>query len=117
MTDTLQIVIDSKGSKLALDTITRKLKTEAEIVDAGSVSSRNIDPGTIMLWVQVVSGVLGVVATAVPILEKIINVIRGNGVSGATVKLPNGAELSVDNASTEEIERLILAAQQPDQNY
>jgi len=116
MTDTLQIVISSKGSSVGLDTITSKLKSEAEIVDAGSASSRNIDPGSIMVWVQVASGVLGAVATAMPIVEKIIKVIRGNGVSGATIKLPNGAEVSVDNASTKEIERLILAAKQPNQS-
>jgi hypothetical protein len=116
MTDTLQIVVSSKGSGGALDTLTDTLKSEADIVHAGSASSRGMDPGSVMVWVQVASGVLGAVATAMPIVEKIIKVIRGNGISGATIKLPNGAEVSVDNASTKDVERLILAAQQPNQN-
>jgi hypothetical protein len=116
MTDTLQIVVSSKESGAALDTLTDKLKSEDDIVNAGSASSRSMDPGSLMVWVQVASGVLGVVATAMPIVEKIMKVIRGNGISGATIRLPNGAEVLVDHASTKEVERLILAAQQTNHN-
>jgi hypothetical protein len=45
----------------------------------------------------------------VPIVKKVIETIRGKGISGAKIKLPNGVEVAVDNASADEIERLLQA--------
>jgi len=63
-----------------------------------------------LVLVKVVGGVLGNVATAVPIVQKVIETIRGKGVTGAKIELPDGTKLSVDNASVEDIERLLAAA-------
>jgi hypothetical protein len=65
---------------------------------------------TALLVVNVAGPVLEHVATAVPVVQKIIEALRGRGVTGATIELPDGTKISVDNASAEDIERLLEAA-------
>ena len=36
--------------------------------------------------------------------------IRGKGVTGAKIELPDGTKIEVDNASVDDIERLLTAA-------
>ncbi len=36
--------------------------------------------------------------------------IRGRGVQGAKIELPNGTTIAVDSASVEDVERLVRAA-------
>ncbi len=63
-----------------------------------------------LILVKVIGGALSDVAAALPVIRKIVETIRGAGVTGAEIELPNGAKISVDNASVDDIERLIAAA-------
>ena len=82
----------------------RRLDAVAET----SADTRSI--GAALVLVKVVGGVLGDAATAVPIVQKVVEMIRGKGVTGAKIELPNGTKISVDSASVDEIERLVAAA-------
>jgi hypothetical protein len=66
--------------------------------------------GAALLVVSVAGPVLEHVATAVPVVQKIIEALHGRGVTGAKIELPDGTKISVDNASAEDIERLLEAA-------
>jgi hypothetical protein len=66
--------------------------------------------GAALLLVNVAGPVLQNVATALPVIQKIIESIRGRGVTGATIELPDGTKISVDSASAEDIERILAAA-------
>jgi hypothetical protein len=87
--------------------LVQELHEVDEVVETSS-DTRSLT-GALVL-VKVVGGVLGNVATAVPIVQKVIETIRGKGVTGAKIELPDGTKLSVDNASVEDIERLLAAA-------
>jgi hypothetical protein len=58
--------------------------------------------------------VLQNVGTALPVVQKIVELLRGRGVSGATIELPDGTKISVDNASAADIEHILEAAKKAD---
>jgi hypothetical protein len=79
-------------------------------VDKTSAPTERSVVGVALLVVSVAGPVLQHVATAVPVVQQIVELIRGRGVTGATIELPDGTKISVDNASAEDIERILEAA-------
>jgi hypothetical protein len=112
MQDLFTIILPDNALEKDIEAIQDTLKTLDEVSDTGVDTNRGLDAASIMVWVELVSGVLGAVSTAVPIVKKVIAMIRGKGISGAKIKLPNGVEISVDNASADEIGRLLQAVAQ-----
>ncbi len=112
MQDIFKIALPASVSEKDIADLQDTLKTLDAVADAGADPDRGVDPASIMVWVQVVGGVLGAAGAAVPIIKKVAEIIRGKGISGAKIKLPNGAEIAVDNASLNEIERLLRTAKQ-----
>ena len=94
--DTVESVADELGQLDEIDETSRG--TERSVL------------GAALLLVNVAGPVLQNVATAVPVVQKIVELLRGRGVSGATIELPDGTKISVDNASAADIERILEAA-------
>jgi hypothetical protein len=92
-----------------LDDLQDELKQLDGIADAGSEGARSIHIATIGLWVQAAGGVLTLVSTAVPVIEKIVSMIRGKGIKGATITLANGTSISVDEVSAKDLEKMLQA--------
>ena len=80
------------------------------VEDTVSMDTRGVDAATAMLWVQVAAGVIGAVGSALPVIRSVVEMVRGKGIRGAKIRLPNGVEISVDEATPQELERLIGAA-------
>jgi hypothetical protein len=80
-----------------------------EVDETTAPTERSVIAAALLL-VNVAGPVLQNVATAVPVVQKIIESLRGRGVTGATIELPDGTKISVDNASAEDIKRLVEAA-------
>ena len=83
---------------------------QLEEVDQTDTPTERSIVGAALLLVNVAGPVLQNVATALPVVQKIIESIRGRGVTGATIELPDGTKISVDNASAQDIERILEAA-------
>ena len=109
MADAVMVILPGKDAD-ARKRVSDGLSALPEVESATPESTRFIDPASVSLFVQLAGSVLGVAATAVPIVQKIVETIRGKGVTGAVIEFPGGAKLSVDNASVKEIERLIRAS-------
>jgi len=112
MKDVFMINLPSSTSKSDVELIQNMLKQIDSVEDAVHKTTRVLDPVSITVLVTLVGSILGVVGTAVPIICKIVETIRGKGISGAKIKLANGNEISVDNASVSEIERIMKASEQ-----
>ena len=111
MADTFTISLPEGISEDDIRDIKDLLKEIDSVDDTGEVSSRSgIDPQSIMLWVQLASGVLGVTSSGIVIAQKMKELFQKKRVSGARVKLPNGTEISLDTSSAEEIAKIIEAA-------
>jgi cell division protein FtsX len=112
MPDKLTITLPGSISAADIAEITQALKeiqAVESVKDTRSPVQRGVDPATLKVWVEIAVGVVGFVSAAMPLIKKVIATIRGKGISGAKIKLPNGTEISVDNASHEEIEKILKA--------
>lgn len=112
MQETFQISFPATASGEDINAVQSALKDIDGITSTGSVASRTLEPGSIMIWVELVAGVLGGVSAALPLVQKVIKIVRGKGISGVNIKLPNGADISIDNATASEIERLLRTVEQ-----
>lgn len=112
MPDILTIALPGSISEAEIAEITQALKeiqAVESVKDTRPPVQRGVDPATIKVWIEVAIGVIGFISAAMPLIKKVIATIRGKGISGAKIKLPNGTEISVDNASPEEIEKILKA--------
>jgi hypothetical protein len=107
MENKLTISLPATVSKEEIESIQNALKEIEAVVDAGTASSRGIDPATVMVWFEVAGGILGAISTAILVFQRIRAMIRGKGITGATIRFADGTEISVDNATPEEIERIL----------
>lgn len=110
MSDTFTIEFPAEVSDAELDSIRDEIRKIGQVEDADSMAALSIDAQSIMLWVQVASGVMGVLGAGVPLLTSIVGMIRGKGLKNVTVKLPDGTSFTADNASTQDIEKLLKAS-------
>jgi hypothetical protein len=81
---------------------------KVEGVEATSSGLRSPDALTAIGWVQLGAETLSAAASAIAVVQKVVEAIRGRGVRGARLKL-EGIEVSVDSASVEDLERLVDA--------
>jgi hypothetical protein len=108
MSDVLEIELPKSMSEDDVLALEQELTELEEVGAAGSTETRAIDPVSIGLWIALATDALGL-ASAV---GKIAELIRGRGIEGAKLKLPDGTEISVDRASVADIERLLAAARE-----
>lgn len=113
MEDIFTIELPRSISDRELEALQAKLKQIREVEDAGSMGARSVDLQSVMLWVQLISGVLGAVSTGVPIVQKIIEMIRDKGIKGAKITLADGTTISADDVSAKDLETLFRAVKQP----
>ena len=91
----------------------KELETEIKqipgIKSAGVQQTRGLDP-SIAVW-------LGLANPAMDVIKKIIDLIRGKGMTGVEIQLPNnGGTVKVDSASPSDLERLLKAVREPSQS-
>jgi hypothetical protein len=109
MGDAVRVILPGKDSD-ARKRVRDGLSALPDVESATPEATRFVDPASVSLFVQLAGSLLGVAATAVPIIQKIVETIQGKGVTGAVIEFPGGGKLSVDNASAKDIERLIRAS-------
>jgi hypothetical protein len=108
MSDVLEIELPESVPPEDVAGLEQALRQLDEVEDAGPTETRAIDPVSIGLWLSVATDALALA----PALGKIVGLIRGRGIEGAKLKLPDGTEISVDRASVADIERLLAAARE-----
>lgn len=81
-----------------------------DVADAGTRVSKGAVTDTILAWVQVAGPTVGVLTAVVNLVTTVVDRIRGAGVTGAKITLPDGTVIEVDSASVEGVERLVRAA-------
>ena len=101
MSDVFEIELPKDVSAAELHALRGDLRTIQEVEDTGSGDERAIDPASVMLWVQVITGALTAVGTGAAVLEKIVGVLRGRGIKGAKIKLADGTTIDAEQISPE----------------
>lgn len=92
----------------ALETLQAEIKQIDAVEDSDSMDARSVDPQSLMMWVQVAAGTLGVISTAVPLIEKVINMVRGKGLKGVKLGFADGFTVSIDEVSSAKDLEIVL---------
>jgi hypothetical protein len=111
MIEVVNIVLPEGVSDEDAREIQALLKEVEGVEDAGSVSTRSLaDPGSMIMWIEVASGILGLVSTGLPIIQKLMDIFREKDLPAAKIKLPDGTEIELDKESSpDEIANMIQA--------
>ena len=79
------------------------------VAKAGSDTTRSIGVADVAMWVGFAADFFGVATVAAAAIMKIVDRVRKKGIRHAVIELPNGAKISLDSTSTEEIVALVSA--------
>lgn len=96
-----------------LQAIAREAGQMEGVQDAGVSQTRGLDPVSLMAWVQLGSAVASAVGAAVPVIQKILDLLRLRGHKNAHIRFPDGTEIQVE-ATPEEVARLLGKARGED---
>lgn len=108
MDELFTLELPKSVSPQELSGLKREVAAIDGVDDTGTLDARGVDPATIGLWVQAAAGVIGVVSTGLPLLEKIIDMIRGRNIKGAKLRF-EGVEIDVDRISPDELKSLVAS--------
>jgi hypothetical protein len=86
------------------------LPTIDQVKSARALQMRAIDPGSAMVLVELVGGVLGSVAAVWELVTKLRNVLGSDRINGARVTLPNGARIELESVTRDELAHLVKLA-------
>jgi hypothetical protein len=84
-----------------------EVKTLDHVQNAGTLTVRGLDPASIGLWIQLASGIVTTAVAAVPVIQKIAELLRGRGVKGAKLTFADGTVLAVDEISAHDLKDLL----------
>ncbi|MGA9996131.1 MAG: hypothetical protein WBP93_12000 [Pyrinomonadaceae bacterium] len=99
-----------KNAKSAdVEEIAGELNQLDQVEQAKTRQTRGLDFATISMVIEVAGGVIGVASQAAPLLKKIFGSVKEKKIHGARITFPDGRVIEVDDASMEDIERLIQA--------
>jgi hypothetical protein len=92
------------------------LTTIDQVKSARALQMRAIDPGSAMMLVEFVAGVLGSVTAVWELVTKLRKVLGSDRVRGACLTLPNGARIELESVTRDDLARLVeLAGAAPPQ--
>lgn len=89
-----------------MEAIAREAGALEGVQGSGVSQTRSLDPASLMAWVQLGSAVVAAMGAAVPVIQKILDVLRARGHKNAHIRFPDGTEISVE-ATPDEVERLV----------
>src|SRR5260370_29901613 len=110
MSDTFTIEFPAEVSDSELESIQAQLREMSEVEDAGSMNARSIDAQSLMLWVQIATSAVGLVSAGVPLVQRVVEMIRGKGLKGVKLMLSDGTSFSADEISAQELEKVLKAS-------
>jgi hypothetical protein len=112
MTDlsALMIYSEEKLDPATLAEIQEELRALDGVQSTGG-QTRSIDPASLDLWVKLAASAISTVGTAVPVLTAIVKVLRKRGVRNTTIELKDGTKIVVENATADDIRRIVETTQ------
>lgn len=110
MSDTFTIEFPADVSDSELESIQAQLREMSEVEDAGSMNARSIDAQSLMLWVQIATSAVGLISAGVPLVQRVVEMIRGKGLKGVKLMLSDGTSFSADEISAAELEKVLKAS-------
>jgi len=108
MSQVLTLTLPKDTSPEDVEALQNEIKSMSEVKAAGVDNPRAVDLTAIAAGITVWLNLIG---PASDVVKKIIDLIRGKGLSNVEISLPNGGKIKVDSASAAEVEQLLKAVQ------
>jgi hypothetical protein len=86
------------------DDLVSSLREIDDVQRAEVLTSRSVDAATITLGVQLATQVGGAIA---PIVDRVIEIIRGRQIKGVELTFPGGVTISADEISGKDLKQLL----------
>lgn len=109
MRDFVSVVLPEQVDAEQAEVVQRELSGLREVEEAGSASTRSPTVAGLFIWVAFAVDAVTAGVAAASAIQKIVDRIRGRGILGAVIELPNGVTIKVDSARPEEIQKLAAA--------
>lgn len=104
----LMIYSEEELEPAVLTAIQEELRAVEGVESAGG-QTRSLDPATLDVWVKLAGTAISTAAAAVPVLTGIVKVLRRRGLGNTTIELRDGTRISVENATVEDIRKIVEA--------
>jgi hypothetical protein len=93
------------------EALERDIRLIAEVKAAGVQHTRGLDAATIAVWLSIAKPAADI---AMDVVKRIIDIIRGKGMTGVVIELPDGAgSVKADYSSASDLEKLLKAVRGP----
>jgi hypothetical protein len=103
MSNVLTLKLPEGASAESGKNLEAEFKQIEGVKSAGVQQTRGLDAAAIAVWLSIAN-------PAMDVIKKIIDVIRGKGLSGVEIQQPNnGGTIKVDSASPADLEKLLKA--------
>ena len=101
MSQVLTLKLPAGSSAETGKALEAELKAIAGVKSAGVQQTRGLDAAVVAVW-------FGLANPAMDVIKKIVDLIRGKGLTGVVIELPNnGGTVKVDSASPADLEKLL----------
>jgi hypothetical protein len=104
MNDRFALELPDDLSDAERDELVASLRDVEGVERAEVLGTRSIDLGTISVGVQLAAQVQDLLG---PVVEKIVNVVRGRQIKGVKIAFPGGMSLAVDEISGKDLKQLL----------
>lgn len=106
MQDQFQIILPATVSEKDFQAIQAELSNAEGIVNASRVGTRGADASSLTMLFNVATAVLGAASVLLPLVIKLKRLIKPKKIA-ATLKLPDGTEIALENTTVEDIEQIL----------
>jgi len=106
MSDFATLSLGPEASDEASTALLDELRSLPDVESARALEQRAIDPASVMLMIKIAGGVLSTATSAWGLIDQIRKSLKKKKVTGATITLPNGTRIELDQVSEEHIARL-----------
>ena len=105
MSDRLALELPPDLSEAEQDELVASLQAIDEVEQADNLGpSRSVDLATISVGVQLATQIGGLIA---PVVNKIIEVVRGRRIKGVKLSFPDGTTVAVDDIAGKDLDQLL----------
>ena len=114
MSEVITVLLPEGTNPQIAEGISGEIRGLEGVVNAGTTADRALDVAALAVWLTFSGDAMGLANTAFELVQRIVGVIRGRGIQGVTIELPNGAKIAVDHASAADIQKLVDALKDED---
>lgn len=115
MGEAISLDFPAKMSQAEIDELQSELTQIDGIEDVEPLTDRSVlDPQmvqTVMMGIQLAGGIIGVAGAAAAVVKQIREIFQKKGIKGGKVTLQDGRVIAFDDASPEDIEKMIAVTE------